>query len=73
MSLSKVVVNMLAVVCKFNIAYIKNNVSLSHSLSLSLSLSLCVFVSYRGTHTVQPIAMKLSQVVVNMPGVVLEI
>ena len=32
-----------------------------------------VYVSRIGAHTVHPIAMKLSQVVVNVPAVVLEI
>ena len=37
------------------------------------NVCLCVYVFFVGTHIVHPIAMKLSQVVVNMAAVVLEI
>ena len=37
------------------------------------SMSTCVCVSHIGTHTIHPIAMKLSQVVVNMHAMVMEI
>ena len=40
---------------------------------MSVCVCVCVCVSRIGAHTVHPIAMKLSQVVVNIPGVVLEI
>ena len=38
-----------------------------------IKVNICVSVSSIGAHTVHPIAMKLAQVVVNIPGVVLEI
>ena len=38
-----------------------------------IKITVCVSVSHIGAHTIHPIAMKLSQVVVNMPVVVLEI
>ena len=42
-------------------------------INLCLCVCLCVYVSRIGAHTVHPIAMKLSQVVENVPAVVLEI
>ena len=52
--------------CKFKIGEGK-----SYLIYKNECLSVCL--SRIGAHTVHPIAMKLSQIVVNIPGVVLEI
>ena len=44
-----------------------------HQCLCRLSVCVCLCVSCIGAHTDHPLAMKLSQVVVNMPAVVLEI
>ena len=68
MKLSQVV-NMLGMVWRN-----KNIKKLSLSvLYIKMNVCLSVCLSRIGAHTVHPIAMKLSQVVVNIPGVVLEI